>query len=104
MDRGFRDATRFLCELMERLGARQAVVASRDGLLVAGAGASADELELLAAHAPTGLPRRADCPDGLRSRGFELDGERVYLASVGAEPTREAAAELSRALASSPAG
>ncbi len=65
------------------------VVASQDGLLVAGAGANVDTLETLAAYAPSQLPMRAERPAALTSRRLELAGERLYVASVGAQPDGE---------------
>jgi predicted regulator of Ras-like GTPase activity (Roadblock/LC7/MglB family) len=49
-------ATQYLDGLARRIGAKQAVVASRDGLLVAGTSGRQDDLEELAAFAPSQLP------------------------------------------------
>lgn len=94
-----RSLDRHLEALAHRLGAPRAVVASHDGLLLAGAGASRDELEVLAAYAPSQLPTRSERPAGLVARRFEVDGERFYVAMIGQQPSAEVAAELAHRLA-----
>lgn len=92
-------ATRYLDRLVARIGAQRAVVASADGLLVAGTSSHAqDDLEVLAAYAPSQLPTRADRPAGLAARRIEVDGHRLYVAAVGATPPAEAATDLARIL------
>lgn len=93
-----RNLDRTLEALARRSGAARAVVASHDGLLLAGAGASRAELEELAAYAPSQLPQRLERPAGLAARRFEVEGERFYVAMVGQKPSAEVAAELARRL------
>lgn len=93
-----RSLDRHLEALARRSGAARAVVASHDGLLLAGAGASRDELEELAAYAPSQLPHRVERPAGLAARRFEVEGERFYVAMIGQQPSVEVAAELARRL------
>lgn len=91
-------ATQYLDGLARRIGAKQAVVASRDGLLVAGTSGRQDDLEELAAFAPSQLPTRVDRPAGLSTRRLEVGGERLYVATLGATPPAEAALDLARIL------
>jgi len=92
-------ATRYLDDLAAQIGAAHAVVASADGLLVAGTSHERDTLETLAAYAPSQLPTRVERPAGLSSRRVEVDGHRLYVATVGAPPPAEAADALALILA-----
>jgi hypothetical protein len=87
----------YLDRLTRRLGAAYAVVASADGLLVAGAGLERDALEEVAAHAPSQLPSGVTRPPRLAARRVEVAGARVYLAADVA-PTDEAARDVARLL------
>lgn len=88
------DPSLLLERYAQRSGARRAVLASSDGLLVAGAGAEPDALEELAALAPSSLPHPAERPDDLFRRRVELSGDRLYLAALGAPLPEEAAEAL----------
>lgn len=94
-------ATRYLDTLSAQIGAAHAVVASADGLLVAGSSHGEDDLELLAAYAPSQLPTSAVRPAGMASRRIELDGHRLYVATLGATPPAAAADDLARILSRS---
>lgn len=94
-----RTLERFLTDLAHRTGAGYAVVASSDGLLVAGVGRPADDLETLAAHAPSQLPCQVVRPAGLETRRLEVDGLRLYL-GLDVAPPADAAADLTRLLGS----
>lgn len=94
------DATQYLDHLARRIGATRAVVASADGLLVAGSSAAPEALEELAAYAPSQLPARVERPTGLSTRRLEVHGQRLYVAALGAAPPAEAAQELARILGS----
>jgi hypothetical protein len=74
------DPNEALGRLAKKMGAHRAVIATHDGLLIAGAGGDADALEELAAYAPSGLPAKIQRPAGLSSKRIELCGERFYLA------------------------
>lgn len=93
-----RNLDRTLEALARRSGAARAVVATHDGLLLAGSGASRSELEELAAYAPSQLPTRVERPAGLVARRFEVEGERFYVAMIGQKPSAEVAAELAQRL------
>lgn len=80
--------------LARQVGARQVVVASKEGLLVAGTGADREALETLAAYAPSQLPARIERPRGLEARRFDVEGERFYVAMIGSRPSAEAAQAL----------
>lgn len=91
-------ATQYLDGLARRIGVKHAVVASREGLLVAGTSTVREELEELAAFAPSQLPARVDRPKGLVTERLEVGGERLYVATLGAPPPAEAARELAKIL------
>lgn len=84
----------FLDQLKTRIGAERAVLATFDGLLVAGAGGDRDQQDELAAYAPSSLPAKVARPSGMTVRRVEVMGERFYLASLGAPAPKEAASEL----------
>lgn len=91
-------AAHYLSCLARQIGAGQAVLASADGLLIAGVGAPSDDLEELAVYAPSQLPASVERPPHLARRRLELGGERVYLATVGAAAPEDAAEDLARLL------
>lgn len=96
-----RDATaiQYLDRLTRRIGAERAVLASSDGLLIAGAGGPADALEELAVFAPSQLPAKVQRPARVRSCRVELGDDRVYLATLGAPIPADAAEDLARIFA-----
>jgi predicted regulator of Ras-like GTPase activity (Roadblock/LC7/MglB family) len=86
----------YLHTLAKKIGASGAVVASSDGLLVAGSGGEREALEEIAAYAPSGLPKSVVKPTGLSTKRIEIEGEKFYLAALGGETTKEAALEVAQ--------
>jgi hypothetical protein len=82
----------YLEALKARLGAGFALVATSDGLLLDGAGAPAEQLEVLAAHAPSQLPEAVRSAAGVAARRLEVAGERLYLAADVTPPADAALA------------